>query len=413
MGRLRLGRPIWLDGRHSPTEPPSSPLRGDISADVVIVGGGLTGALIAHECVARGLSTVVLESGRPARGSTSANTGLLVYEPDEPLGSLEARYGIEPSLRVWHRAHEAAETLTKTLRRLRIDCGLASRASVYAATTTSSARDLEQEYALRCAQGVRGRWLDARPLQRRMKVRGAAAIETRGHAQLDPYRACLGVLVAATGAGARLFTLSRVTHVDIATRGVRVHTAHGRVRARRIVIATGYATPEFRPIARAFALTHTYVLCTPPLSQAQRSRVGLPDVLLWSAARPYTYVRWGPDHRLIAGGADRPLVPETQRAAAFVQGRRRLARKLRALLPGVRGISFEHAWEGLFAVTPDGLPYIGPHRRYPHHLFALGYGGNGMVYAWLAAQMLTRSITGRPDPDLKLFSFDRPLGRAS
>jgi glycine/D-amino acid oxidase-like deaminating enzyme len=135
---------------------------------------------------------------------------------------------------------------------------------------------------------------------------------------------------------------------------------------------------------------HTYVLCTPPLSGALRAQVGLPDVLLWSAERPYTYARWGPGRRLIAGGADRPRV--------------------RALLPGLRGIRFERAWEGLFAVTPDGLPYIGPHPRYRHHLFALGYGGNGMVYAWLAAQMLTASLIGKPDPDMRLFSFDRLQG---
>jgi glycine/D-amino acid oxidase-like deaminating enzyme len=188
---------------------------------------------------------------------------------------------------------------------------------------------------------------------------------------------------------------------------VHVRTSRGSVRARQVVIATGYATRDFRPIARAYALMHTYVLCTPPLSRNERAQIGLPDLLLWSSERAYSYVRWGSGHRLIAGGADRPLVPEARRAAAFVQGRRRLARNLRALLPGLVGIPFERAWEGLFAVTPDGLPYIGPHPRYPQHLFALGYGGNGMVYAWLAAQMLTRSMTGRPDPDLKLFSFDR------
>jgi glycine/D-amino acid oxidase-like deaminating enzyme len=190
-------------------------------------------------------------------------------------------------------------------------------------------------------------------------------------------------------------------------RGVRVHTARGSVRARRVIVATGYATRAFRPLARGFTLTHTYVLCTAPLPHAIRAKVGLPQILLWSAERPYRYVRWGPGHRLIVGGADRPLVPDAERAEAFVRGRRRLAREARGLIPGLRGVPFERAWEGLFAVTPDGLPYLGAHPRYPHHLFALGYGGNGMVYARLAARLLTRCMTGTPDPDLELFSFDR------
>ena len=59
------------------------------------------------------------------------------------------------------------------------------------------------------------------------------------------------------------------------------------------------------------------------------------------------------------------------------------------LLPGARRRARStSAWEGLFATTPDGLPYIGPHRRYPRHLFALGYGGNGMTFGFLAARLL-------------------------
>ena len=416
--RLRLGHPLWLDGGPPLREPAAPTLDADLSADVVIVGGGLTGAVIAYECVSRGLSTVVLEAGRLAGGSTLANTGLLVYEPDELLLSLSARYGPEAALRVWERSREATAAFTDTLRRLRVRCALARRASIYVSTTAASERRLRAEYQFRRRHEVGGRWLDADTLQRRTAVKGLGAIETRGHAQLDPYRACLGLFAAALWNGARLYSGSRVTRVESGTRGVRVRTARGAVRARRVIVATGYATPAFRPLAGGFALTHTYVVSTPPLSAALRARVGVPDVLVWSAERPYHYMRWGPGHRLVIGGADRPLVPESQRAAAFAHGRRRLAREVRALCPTLRGIPFERAWEGLFAVTPDGLPYLGPHPRYPHHLFALGYGGNGMAYAWLAARMLTRGITGKPDPDLALFSFDRlretnqPRGRS-
>ena len=71
------------------------------------------------------------------------------------------------------------------------------------------------------------------------------------------------------------------------------------------------------------------------------------------------------------------------------------------------GIEPEYAWEGLFAATPDGLPYVGPHRRYPRQLFALGYGGNGMTLGFLAAQALVRLARGRATADDELFSFGR------
>jgi len=78
-----------------------------------------------------------------------------------------------------------------------------------------------------------------------------------------------------------------------------------------------------------------------------------------------------------------------------------------SMLPALASIDVEHAWEGLFAMTPDSLPYIGPHRRYPRHLFALGYGGNGMTFGSLAARLLLEHWRGVQSSDHRLFSFGR------
>ena len=78
-----------------------------------------------------------------------------------------------------------------------------------------------------------------------------------------------------------------------------------------------------------------------------------------------------------------------------------------ARYPALETIAFEYEWEGLFATTPDGLPYIGPHRHYPRHLFALGYGGNGMTLGFLAARLLVEWYQGRRSTDHDLFAFGR------
>ena len=67
----------------------------------------------------------------------------------------------------------------------------------------------------------------------------------------------------------------------------------------------------------------------------------------------------------------------------------------------------EFGWEGLFAMTPDSLPYVGPHRRYPSHWFALGYGGNGMTFGFLAARLLLERWQGVQSQDHALIAFDR------
>jgi glycine/D-amino acid oxidase-like deaminating enzyme len=71
------------------------------------------------------------------------------------------------------------------------------------------------------------------------------------------------------------------------------------------------------------------------------------------------------------------------------------------------GVGIDRAWEGLFATTPDALPYIGPHRRYPGQTFALGYGGNGMTFAALAARILLEQWQAVASTDHQLFAFNR------
>ena len=78
-----------------------------------------------------------------------------------------------------------------------------------------------------------------------------------------------------------------------------------------------------------------------------------------------------------------------------------------AQYPALESIAIEYGWEGLFAATPDGLPYIGPHRHYPRHLFALGYGGNGMTFGFLAARLLRDCHRGDRSTDHGLFAFGR------
>jgi glycine/D-amino acid oxidase-like deaminating enzyme len=165
--------------------------------------------------------------------------------------------------------------------------------------------------------------------------------------------------------GARIFERSAVRRVDTTRRGVTVRTRDGTVAARQVIVATGYATAAFRRLAGRFTMRHTYVLAT------------------------------------------RPVVAPRLRGRAFVAGTRDVQRYFETLFPALRDVGIAYAWEGLFANSPDGLPYIGPQRQYPRHLFALGYGGNGMTFGFLAARILLEQVNGVRSPDHRLFAFNR------
>ena len=403
---LRVGQPVWL--RHAGRPKRQYPsLSSHHDTSVAIVGGGMTGALVAHAFASAGISTVLLENAFVGRGSTGASSALLLQEPDRELTELVRRYGLRKGRRIWQMSQESVHELVALLTRLRIACDLQLRDAVYYATDAEAVDRLHREWALRTRTGFDANWLSPAALHRLTGISGQGAIRTRGSAQFDPYRACLGILRAASAAGAQVFERSPVQRILVNDDHVRVHTRHGVVKADRVVIATGYATPKFRPLAGRFRMYRTYVLATEPLSAAQRYRLGLSDIMVWDAERPYHYARWTRDHRLLLGGGDRLVRPRQRRGPMFAAATRELRAYFETQLPALTGVETPLAWEGLFAMTPDSLPYIGPHRRYPHHWFALGYGGNGMTFGFLAARLLLERWQDRVSPDHALFEFGR------
>ena len=407
MPRLRLNTPLWLDRDAAARRVHFPTLTRHLDVDVAIVGGGITGAALAWRFADAGIRVALVEAARIGRGSTAASTALLMQEPDEDLSGLIDRHGLRRARRAWQLSLEATRDFVNTLTRLRIKCDLVHRDSVYYAAGKEDARFLRTEHKRRVAAGIDARWLQGAALRRLLGFGAAGAIRTRGNAQADPFKACIGLMRAAAGAGAQVFERSPARAIRPSSRDIVLRTPRGSIRADRVIIATGYATPYFKPLQTRFKMLNTYVVATRPLTRAERRRTGPGAVMLWDTGRPYHYARWTADHRLVLGGGDRPVVAERLRRAALDEGTRAVYRDFAGLYPALSEIAVDYRWEGLFATTPDGLPYIGPHRRYPRQLFALGYGGNGMTFGFLAARLLLDWYRGDRSADHALFAFSR------
>ena len=367
----------------------------------------MTGALVAHAFASAGISTTVLEAAVVGRGSTAASSALLLKEPDLELSQLMNRYGVRGSRRIWELSHQSVDHLVALLKRLRIRCDLKTQNAAYYSITAQAAERLRHECELRVRSGFDAEWLGPAQLRRLTGIAGHGAILSKGSAQFDPYRACVGILRSASATGAQVFERSQVRRIEQSRDGVRIRTRQGTLHADRVVIATGYATPQFRPLAGRFRMYRTYVLATEPIGRVQRDDIGLSDLMIWDTERPYHYARWTPDHRLLLGGEDRLVQPGQRRRQQAQTAARDLRAYFEARLPALATVRTERAWEGLFAMTADSLPYIGPHRRYPRHWFALGYGGNGMTFGFLAARLLLERWQGVDSRDHALFAFDR------
>jgi len=405
MRRLRYGRPLWLD--HAAPKRKYPPHRGHLETDIVVVGGGITGAICAYLFADAGVRVALLESGAVGRGSTIASTALLMQEPDRDFTDLASRFGRAAAREIWESLRKANRDLAKTIRALKLNADLCECESVYFTLDPDKVKALRKEFDARKTAGLPGRWLGAAALYRMTGIRAQAGIATSGNAQVDPVRACEGFLAAAVRRGANIFERSHAKSVKASRSGIEVRTAGGTIVAERLVVATGYATPEFRGLVGRFRMRDTYVLATRRVSRPRRRRV-----MAWDTDRPYHYLRWSDDGRLLLGGEDirhRSTKGAGRRIAAAGA---RLRTYLARIYPELADEVAEYAWEGLFAETPDGLPYVGEHSRYPRHLFALGYGGNGMTASFLAARTLVDLYQRRDKPGkipgiANLFAFDR------
>ena len=398
---LRTGAPVW---RAYPTAPPSADrLRSGLRVDVAILGAGIGGALLAEAATARGLSTVVLDRRPPGHGSTAASTALLQFEIDTPLTHLTASIGLERAARIWRRSYRSVQDLAQLIQRLGIPCELQSRNAVYLAGNVLDPGQIAEECALRRSIGLPTILLGRADLHALAGIDREAALYSQGAAEVNPVQLTDGLLTMAQRRGCRLFGPVQIAEVQPSQGGVTLASDDGiEMTARALVFATGYELAHGIPSA-GHKRTSTWAFATKP----QPDAVWPNRELIWEAADPYLYIRTTVDGRVIVGGEDEDIDDEALRDALLPAKIEALQVKAKALLP-MLDVTADFRWTGTFGESEGGLPSIGAVPEMPGCYAVLGYGGNGITFAMIAAQILAAELCGDRDPDAELFAFGRP-----
>lgn len=395
--RLRRGETVWA-GDAGPTVP-SRPLPSIVVADVVVVGAGISGALVTRALRLSGRDIVIVDRRRPVAGSTLASTALLQYELDVPLHRLAQRIGWSRAKRAWQRSARAVADLGDIVKADHLRCQFMSCDSLYLAGSRYGRRALQHEAESRRRAGLSAQYLDGRTVRELYGIERTGAILSAGAAVAHPVRLTAGLLRTSLRAGVRLFHDADIVDVQHARGGVMLVASEGRVLiANHVVFCSGYEVPAIVPKGTHHILSTWAIAArpTPPVP------AWLHRTVVWEAATPYLYLRTLPDGRVLAGGRD-------ERSGSAHTDRRRLPRKARllaeevgTLLPDL-SLHVTHTWGGAFGESTSGLPLID---RLPGHSRAwvvAGFGGNGITFSVVAAQVVSAAINGTPDPDAALF----------
>lgn len=395
---LRTGTPVWL--RRGDVRVPSAPLTGNIKVDVAVVGAGVSGALVADALLRAGKSVAVLDRRGPVKGSTPASTALLQFEIDQPLIHLARKIGRERAIRAYWRSAAAVDVLRGRIADLGLRCSFRERQTVYLPGNVLNVADLKREAAARAEVGLRSRFIAADELRTLTGIEKRGAVLSSGSAELDPAALVAGLWRSALSRGACIHAPTEVVAIDPARAYVTLTTAQGQtVRCKHAVFATGYELLKLIK-ARRHQVFSTWAMATAP----QPDRLWPSRCLIWEAADPYLYLRTTLDGRVIVGGEDEAFSDEEKRDALIPAKITALRRKLGQLMPGL-DTKPEFTWAGCFGASPTGLPGIGEIPGAARCYAVLGYGGNGITFSAIAAQIIQRAILGLRDPDADLFAL--------
>jgi glycine/D-amino acid oxidase-like deaminating enzyme len=397
---LRTGRPVWLQRRLPPIA--TKALTRTVSCDVLVVGAGISGAIISEALSDAGLDVVIADRRGAVLGSTPASTALLQYEIDTPLSVLSERIGRERAERIWRRSRLAVDALRERTRALGINAEQATRDSLYLSGNVLDAAGLQAETDARRRAGFEVGFLKPAEVFEQYGIKGRSAIVGRDNYMADPRLLAAGYLNAAIARGARLYAPVEVTDIEASVSGVTAATKDGpEIRAKSLVFATGYEMAKGVP-KKGNKIISTWVISTKP----QPRKIWPTGCIIWEANDPYLYIRTTPEGHVICGGEDAEIADADERDALNEAKTARLVEKLGKLLPMIDATA-DFSWSGSFGDSKTGTPTIGPVPKMPNCYAAMGYGGNGITFSMMAGQMLRGMIAGTGDPDSDLVSFSR------
>ena len=399
---LKSGYPYWAIKNGLMQAFP--PLQADLRCDVAIIGGGITGALIADELAGHGHDVALIEKRDIGWGSSSASTALLQYEIDTHMIDLAKRYGEADAVLAYRQCAQAIALLRDKARDIR-DVDFAWADSLYYASKQRHAGALRDEFALRLRHGFEVELLEHDDVQARYGIDAPVAILSHQAARIDPYRMAYRLLMRLRKRGSNIFDRTEIERIQATSRGIALQTTEGHVvRSRYLVLAAGYANQHW--LKKKVAQNRSsYAFITDPIEEEALGP--LEDTMVWESARPYLYMRSTGDGRLLVGGEDDSVDIPARRDARVDKKSRLLSRKVAELFPDLP-LKPAFAWAGTFAETADGLPFFGPHKQHgPRVHFAMAYGGNGITYSMLGAGLLRASIEKRKHPLAELFAFER------
>ena len=399
-------QPLWTKINPVPAAYPW--LTKDITADVAVIGGGVTGALCALKLQEEGIVAALFSGGPVGFGGTALSGGTAHYEMPGGIVRLAEKIGIDKAVRAFSLCRDGIEALDELIHTLDCDCGCRRSDSLLYASQEGEVEKLRQEYLLRKHNGLPVESLSGERAKDLFSFElSAGIVSKRMSVSMDPYRFTHAVLARAASKGVRIFENTNIREVNCTADSQLLVADTGRkIHCGRLILAM---EADVKKILPSVSGTRTsFVVATEPVPVF----AGWPGKAVISNLSGSLQFSVTPDNRIVAMGLDSGMAGVRGRltgvipAEAFHEKKyAQLHHEISRMFPGIHSAKISAAFSSEYAVTPNGLPAIGRHKDYPGCIFSVCGGVNGLAFAPIAARHAVEMILEKDNPDHSLFSL--------
>ncbi|WP_281992730.1 NAD(P)/FAD-dependent oxidoreductase [Sulfitobacter geojensis] len=380
--------------RTAPPPPACERVESDLTADVVIVGAGLTGLRAAITLAEAGVDVAVLDAEKIGFGSSGRSGGqcnpIWRATPDD----LRAKFGAAQAERLINTTLSAADDLFDDIRRYNVECEAEQNGWVQAAHTRNAADGLKRLHAAWAGVGAEI------TVQSKAETHAAVGSDAYDfslhHAKggfVQPMALTRGYAKAAKAAGARLYEEAPAQKIKQTGSKWRIETPQGSVTAEKVILATNAYTDDLWPGLRQTMLPmYSISLATAPLTPEQQATVLPGRKTIADTRLAIYYARYDAGNRLIFGCVG------SNDSARTLGGVGRLMNGLHTVFPQLKDIGIECTWAGRIGVTQDMMPRM--FEPAPGVLAGVGFSGRGIAMTSVMGRSLARKVLGGHNDDL-------------
>lgn len=377
----------------------------DANCDVLVIGGGITGALTAYFLAKEGLNVIVVEKNILGFSSTSASTALLDYQLDVDLNRLEKVIGENQAKRMYKLCYDAIKEIEKIDKEFEANTEFEKKDSLYFSNKFMPNSNMQKESAERKNIGFETKYVNSSNI-----INMNSGILTKNSsATLNPFKFTQELfLYLSKFENVRIYENTSIIDIYSKFDYVECYTNNDfLITASKVIFSTG--VESFKYIRQIPAQVYkTFTIVTKPVHELKSFNT---NFTAKEATEPFHYIRFTNDARVIYGGEDMKYTDrlENEKYLNDIASSKykRLISNLKRTFNNFENLSIDYAFNGTYAQSKDGLPIIDEIDSMPNCFCNLGYGTNGIIYSTIGAKLLKDAVKGYYTKDMNMFKINR------